>query len=110
MEAPTMTACDDCEAEMTEALYDASEGLCDACMRKRFVCQGCEELTLKTEAHPTHGTLCQDCGESRAEELRQEAFDAAAEELRDLVESIIDREDLDAVRRALASLKKPQSK
>jgi hypothetical protein len=101
-----LLTCDGCEAEMTEARYDASEGLCDACMSLRFTCKECEELTLKTDAHPTRKSLCQDCGESKAEEERQEALDAAAEELRDLVESIIDGDDLAVVKRALASLKR----
>jgi peptide subunit release factor 1 (eRF1) len=101
-----MTTCDGCEAEMTEALYDASEGLCDACMRLRFTCSECEELTLKTDAHATHKTMCESCGESKAEEERQEALDKAAEELRDLVEEVIGGEDLAVIKKALAALKR----
>lgn len=104
-----MTTCDGCEREMTEALHEASEGLCDACMRLRFVCEGCDELTLKADSHPTHRTLCPDCGESRAEEERQEALDAAADELRELVEEIIGGEDLEVIAGALKSLKRLRS-
>jgi hypothetical protein len=101
-----LVTCDGCDREMSEALYDASEGLCDACMSLRFTCKECEELTLKAEAHATHKTLCESCGESRAEELRQEALDTAAEELRELVESIIGGEDLAAIKKALKALKR----
>ena len=101
-----MVTCDGCEAPMTESLYDASHGMCDRCHSKRFECRECREVTLKSDAHPTNRTLCQDCGDDRAEADRLEALDKGADTLRELAEAIIDSGDLAAVRKALAALKK----
>lgn len=102
----TMTTCDLCDAEITEDQYDTAEGFCPSCLALHFQCKDCDERILRADAHPARKTLCQDCGESRAEEERQEALDAAAEELRELVESIIDSEDLAVIRKALAACKR----
>jgi hypothetical protein len=100
-----MVTCDGCEAEMPEALYEACEGLCDACMRLRFVCSECEELTLKSDAHATHPAMCQDCGESKLEEEAAEMLDKAKDELDALVEGIKDSEDFAAICKAIRALK-----
>jgi hypothetical protein len=101
-----MVTCDSCEREIEESTYDVNDGLCPACLARTFMCGECEERTLKAEVHAHFKNLCESCGESKAEEERQEALDAAAEELRELVESIIDGDDLAVVRKALATLKR----
>jgi hypothetical protein len=105
-ETDDLVTCDGCDAEMSESLYDASNGMCDACHSRRFECRECNEITLKSDAHPTHKTLCESCGDSKVEADRQEALDKAADELRELAEAIIESDDLTAVRKALAALKK----
>jgi hypothetical protein len=104
--ADDLTTCDGCDAEMTEVLYEASEGLCDACMRKRLVCKECGELILKTDAHASHETLCQDCGESKDEEMAESELEAAKDELDELTEEIKGLDDIDAIRKAIKVLKR----
>jgi hypothetical protein len=99
------TNCDDCLDSVTVDDYDAGDGLCPACLAKTFVCEECEERTSQTDAHKTHGTLCEGCGDSRAEELASEALDTAKEELQALVDEILEHDDINAITAAVAALK-----
>jgi hypothetical protein len=99
------TACDFCDAEISQAVYDASEGICPACIATTMVCEECCDRIAKTDAYKTHTTLCEGCGDTKAEELASEALDAAKEELQDLVAEILESDDLDAITAALAALK-----
>jgi methionyl-tRNA synthetase len=105
MNATTIT-CDHCGRELTEDQYDAGEGLCDACHALHAECDHCGERVLKTELHKTRPTLCVPCGDSAIEAEAEAALDAAADELRDAVEAIIDRGELSVIRDAVAALKR----
>ena len=112
MDATTMdttddlVTCDGCDRPIPSAEYDAGDGLCPDCLALHFDCEGCGERTKKTDAHPDAPGLCSDCGAEALEARHQEALDTAADELRELVESIIDAEDLDAMTRAIEALKR----
>jgi hypothetical protein len=107
-DALEMTECDHCHDEISQAAYDAGDGLCAGCAATTFICEGCEDRTYTEDAHATHGNLCQGCGDEAIETERTEALDAAKDEARELLEAIIDSEDLAAVKEALAALKKLQ--
>ena len=96
------TTCDFCEAEISQAEYD---GLCKHCTDTTIVCEDCCDRIDKTDAHKTHGTLCQGCGETKDEELATEALDAAKEELQELVDGLVGNDDIDAITAAVAALK-----
>jgi hypothetical protein len=100
------TNCDECLESVTCDDYGANDGLCAACLAKTFVCEECEERTQKTDAHKTHGTLCEGCGDSKEEEIAQERLDAAKDSARETLEAILDLDDLAAALKALAALKK----
>lgn len=101
-----LVSCDLCERPIPAAEYDAGEGLCPACLALHFDCEACRERTLRTDAHAAVSGLCQSCGEEQIEARHAEALDAAADELRELAEAIIEREDLAAVRQAVTALKR----
>ena len=98
--------CDGCEVEISVELYDANDGLCEACLAETFICKGCEGRTHKTDAHAVVKSRCEVCGDELLEERRQERLDAAAEAARDLLEAIIDLDDLAVVKKALSALKR----
>jgi hypothetical protein len=103
---PETTTCDFCDGEITQAVYNAGDGLCQTCIDTTIVCEECSDRINKTDVHATHTTLCEGCGDSRAEELATETIDAARDEARELLESILEGEDLDAIRKAIKSLKR----
>ena len=106
-EAEGMTCgCGHCDAEVPEAEWEAGDGLCAACLAAHFSCKECGERTHRDDAHATVKAHCESCGDSVIEARHQEALDAAADELRELVESVIDSGDLAAIRKALKSLKR----
>jgi hypothetical protein len=105
-----MTTCDACECEITEEQHEDHDGLCPACLAETFICRDCEGRTLKTDAHATVKGHCEACGDAKLEDRRQERFDAAAESARDLLEALIDLDDLAAVKKAVAALKRLQPK
>jgi hypothetical protein len=101
-----LVTCDGCDRPIRAAEYDRNDGLCPDCLALHFDCAGCGERTKKTDAHPDIPSHCHDCGAEALEALHQEALDTAADELRELVEAIIDADDLDAMTRALEALKR----
>ncbi|MFI5458976.1 MAG: hypothetical protein ACHRXM_26405 [Isosphaerales bacterium] len=102
---PETTTCDFCEAEISQAVYDAGDGLCQTCIATTLVCEECSDRIAKTDAHATHTTLCDGCGDAKAEELATEALDAAKEELQALVDELVGNDDIDAITAAVAALK-----
>jgi hypothetical protein len=104
--AEDLVTCDECETEISEAVYDAGDGLCPTCLARTFVCEECSERVSKSDAHPDIAGLCESCGDSAIEAQHEERLDAAAETLRELVEEIIGNADLDVMARALKSLKR----
>jgi recombinational DNA repair protein (RecF pathway) len=110
-DAPDMTECDHCGEETSQAQYDASgNGLCSECASTTFVCVDCEGRTHETDAHATHNDRCEACGDSHAEELHQERLDAAKEAAQEAFDAILDLDDLDVIRKAVAALKRLQPK
>jgi predicted RNA-binding Zn-ribbon protein involved in translation (DUF1610 family) len=112
MDATTMdttddlVTCDGCDRPIPSAEYDAGDGLCPDCLAVHFDCPECGERTRRTDAHPDAPGLCPDCGAEALKARHQEALDTAADELRELAESIIDAEDLDAMTRAVEALRR----
>jgi hypothetical protein len=102
------TNCDECLDSVTCADYDANDGLCAQCLAKTFVCEECEERTSQSDAHKTHTTLCEGCGDSKAEELATEALDAAKEALQELVDELVGLDDIDVLKRTIKALKRLQ--
>jgi hypothetical protein len=105
-DAPEMTECDHCGGAISQAAYDAGDGLCAGCADTTFICEGCEDRTYHEDAHAAHGNLCQGCGDDAIETERTEALDAAKDEARTLLEAIIDADDLVMVKKVLDALKK----
>lgn len=106
MTTAELVTCDECETEISEAVYDAGEGLCPTCLARTFQCEECGERTAKSDAHPDIVSLCQCCGDSAVEAQHEARLDAASDQLRDLVEEVIGLGDLDVIARALKSLKR----
>lgn len=106
MTTEELTTCDECETEMSLVTFDRNDGLCGECLAKTFVCEACGERTPKSDAHPDILTHCESCGDSAIEAQHEERLDAASDQLRELVESIIDGADLDVIAKALKSLKR----
>jgi hypothetical protein len=103
--ADEMTTCDFCEAEISQAEYDEHDGLCQHCTDTTIVCEECCDRINKADAHKTHGTLCEGCGDAKDEEAATEALDAAKEELHELVDELVGTDDIDAITAAVAALK-----
>jgi hypothetical protein len=103
--AEDLVTCDECEAGIPEAVYDAGDGLCPTCLAKTFTCEECSERVSKADAHPDILGMCASCGDSAVEAQHEERLDAAAETLRELVESLIDSGKLDVMAQAITSLK-----
>jgi len=99
------STCDFCEAEISQADYDAGDGLCPECIASTMVCEECSDRIAKTDAHTTHGMMCEGCGDSKAEELATEALDAAKEELQELVDELVGNDDLADILAAIKALK-----
>jgi len=99
------TTCDFCDGELDQAAHDAGDGLCQTCIDTTIVCEECCDRIAKTDAHATHATLCQGCGESKDEELATEILDAVKEQLQELVDQLVSTDDIDAITAAVAALK-----
>jgi hypothetical protein len=99
------TTCDYCSAEISQAEYDEHDGLCKHCTDTTLVCEECSDRIDRTDAHKTHATLCQGCGETKTEDLATEALAAAKDELQELVDEILEHDDIDAITAAVAALK-----
>jgi hypothetical protein len=110
MDATTTTEtteeCDHCSTELSEAQYEAGNGLCDACHALHATCSECDETTLKTDMHPVRKGLCESCGDSAIEAEYSAALDAAGDELQALVDELTGAEDLVVIRKAIAALKR----
>lgn len=104
-DALDLATCDRCDAPISEADYDAGDGLCPACLALHFTCPECGERTERTAAHPDVPNHCRSCGNDIIETRHQEALDKAVDTLRDLVDSIIDAEDLETIEQAVKALK-----
>jgi hypothetical protein len=103
----TLGVCDHCDEWLTEAETLAYECECQACHDERwFTCTECESETETSDRHAKHQTMCESCGGSKEEELREEALDAAKSELDDLLDQVKDTDDQDVLRRAIKSLKR----
>jgi hypothetical protein len=101
-----MIPCDGCENEITDELYDANDGLCAKCLAKTFVCEECQERTARTDAHMTHGSLCEGCGDAKDEEIAEERLTAAKEAAQEAFDAILETGDLAVILKALAALKR----
>ena len=104
--AEELITCDECETEISEAAYDAGDGLCPTCLARTFICEECSERTPKSDAHPDILSHCQCCGDSAIEAQHEARLDAASDQLRDLVEEVIGLSDLDVIAKAIKSLKR----
>ena len=75
-----LTQCDHCGEEFSQVAYDAAGAApCPGCAATTFICAECEDRTFTEDAHKTHSTLCESCGDSKDEEIAQERLDAAKE-------------------------------
>jgi hypothetical protein len=101
-----LVTCDECDWLITTAEYDRNDGFCPDCLALHFDCEECGERIRRTDAHPDVPGHCRDCGAEALEARHQEALERAADELRELVEAIIDAEDLDAMARAVDALRR----
>lgn len=101
--ASDATECEECGAAIAEGVADEDCPLCPACFdRAFFVCEGCECQTDRGDEHASRKGLCQSCGEAKDEE----ELDAAKDDLDALVDAIKDADDVKAIRRAIAALKR----
>jgi hypothetical protein len=106
------TLCETCQAVLGNDHDDSEYGdQCQACYTaSHFRCRDCEYDFELEDQSPKNKSLCVSCQESRDEEARQELHDKATGIARDLLEAIIDLDDLDAIKRAVAALKRLQPK
>jgi hypothetical protein len=104
------TNCDECLESITFEMHDANNGLCSKCKAAwdaaHAVCSECDDEFELSEMHATHTTLCEGCGDAKAEELATEALDAAKEELQELVDELVGNDDLADLLKAIKALKK----
>jgi len=104
--------CENCEEEYplddeTQALIDDEDwraDYCSECHTLHLECVDCGTLIHRDDAHAAHATCCEDCGDSRQEEQAQEALSAARERLQELTDSLVELEDIDVLRAAIAAL------
>jgi hypothetical protein len=105
-----LATCDHCGDVISQAAYDAGDGLCAGCVATTFLCEDCSDRTYTEDAHKTHSTLCESCGDTKDEEIAQERLDAAKEAAQEAFDAILDSDDLAVIAKALAALKRLQPK
>ena len=102
------TLCETCQAELADD-HDADEygDQCQACYAStHFHCLECDSDYELEDQSPKNKSLCLSCQETKDEEIAQERLDSAKEAARDALEAILDTEDVDVIRKALAALKR----
>lgn len=58
-----MTTCDNRGDEISLDRYDGHEGLCEGFVATTFICVECSNRTYTEDAHKTHSTMCESCGD-----------------------------------------------